>query len=290
MPCPLRLSLSLAVATLTLAGCGDTVNPGVSVLDAGSHADAGTPMDVVAPVDHGPPTLDSGCPAPQTITPAQVPGGFLAPSNVRFIRDIDGDTAIFSFAVQGETTVRFEWVNTEESHAPNPADNTAFGIATSAIVVRYLSTGGAFVVVRHASPTAPTMPNLDTFGRTLGLVFIDGELFQERLVREGLSRGPAPGQSPRHLGARAPDRLRRGLQPLDHRGHPRVSTQPLPQSAVLPLTPPSCGGQRRTFAPPGDEPPSRECTHAAGSSSSSSGSARTTLTPSCGDSSGAVPG
>ena len=187
MPCPLRLSLSLAVATLTLAGCGDTVNPGVSVLDAGSHADAGTPMDVVAPVDHGPPTLDSGCPAPQTITPAQVPGGFLAPSNVRFIRDIDGDTAIFSFAVQGETTVRFEWVNTEESHAPNPADNTAFGIATSAIVVRYLSTGGAFVVVRHASPTAPTMPNLDTFGRTLGLVFIDGELFQERLVREGLS-------------------------------------------------------------------------------------------------------
>ncbi len=187
MPCPRRLSLSIAAAMLALVGCGDSVNPGTSVLDAGPRADAATTIDVVSPIDRGPPTLDSGCPAPQTITPAQVPSGFLAPSDVRYIRDIDGDTAIFSFARQGETTVRFEWVNTEESHAPNSADNTAFGVATGASVVRYLAAGRAFVVVRRASPTAPTMPDLDNFGRTLGLVFVDGELFQGRLVREGLS-------------------------------------------------------------------------------------------------------
>ena len=31
------------------------------------------------------------------------------------------------------------------------------------------------------------MPDLDPFDRWLGLVFVDGELFETRLVREGLS-------------------------------------------------------------------------------------------------------
>lgn len=185
----LRLCASLLAPTLALVGCGDSVNPGTGVFDAGSATpDAGSPMDVQVAVDRGPPVLDSGCPTPQTITPAEVPAsGFLPPSNVRFIRSIDGDTAIFSFAIQGETTVRFEWVNTEESHAQVASENTAFGRATAVTVAGYLAAGRSFVVARQADERNATMPNLDTFGRTLGLVFVDGELFQQRLVREGLS-------------------------------------------------------------------------------------------------------
>ena len=97
----LRLCASLLAPTLVLVGCGDSVNPGTGVFDAGSTTpDAGSPMDVPVAVDRGPPVLDSGCPTPQTITPAEVPAsGFLAPSNVRFIRSIDGDTSIFSLSL-----------------------------------------------------------------------------------------------------------------------------------------------------------------------------------------------
>lgn len=183
----LRLCASLLAPALALAGCGDTVNPGTGVLDAGGVPDAGATMDVPAAVDRGPPLLDSGCPTPRPITVADVPSGFLAPSMVRYIRTVDGDTAHFSFAIIGESTVRFLWVNTEESHAQNPADNTAFGVQTAAAVTGYLGAGHDFVVVRQSDQRMPTTPNLDPYGRTLGLVFVDGQLFQERLVREGLS-------------------------------------------------------------------------------------------------------
>jgi len=185
----MRLSLSLFASVVALAGCGDDVPLNNTPRDAGAVVvDAGAPTDVpVAVVDSGPPVLDSGCPTPQRIAVSDTPAGFLPPSTVRFIRAIDGDTAIFSFAIQGETTVRFEWINTEESNSRDRTENTAFGVASAATVARYLAAGREFVVVRHASPRMPTMPDLDNFGRTLGLVFVDGELLQQRIVREGLS-------------------------------------------------------------------------------------------------------
>ena len=186
----MRLTLRLCASLLgpALAGCGDSVNPGIGVVDAGGTPDAGAAMDVPVAVDRGPPVLDSGCPTPPAITPAQVPSsGFLPPANVRFVHERDGDTSVFSFAIIGETTVRFLWVNTEESVSQTASENTAFGAQTSVIVRGYLSRASAFVVSRQADERNATMPNLDPFGRSLGLVFVDGELFQQRLVREGLS-------------------------------------------------------------------------------------------------------
>jgi endonuclease YncB( thermonuclease family) len=179
-----RLSLTLLASALALVGCGDSVNLR-GTMDTGA-VDAGGAPDVTAPIDGGAPVTDSGCPTPRPITLADVPSGFLAPSSVRFIREIDGDTSIFSFAIQGETTVRFLWVNTEESVA-TASENTAFGALTSRIVRGYLDAGHEFVVVRRANATMPTMPDLDPYRRTLGLVFVDGQFFQERLVREGFS-------------------------------------------------------------------------------------------------------
>lgn len=176
----------LLVAAHALAGCSDPAPALPPIEDAGA-LDAGA-LDAGAMVDRGPPALDSGCPAPQRITPAEVPStGFLATSSVRYIRAVDGDTAHFSFPIIGETTVRFLWVNTEESHAQDPSENTAFGVETAATVARYFMGEHTFAVARQANSTMPMNPNLDPYGRTLGLVFMDGELFQQRLVREGLS-------------------------------------------------------------------------------------------------------
>ncbi|MDB4928980.1 MAG: nuclease [Myxococcaceae bacterium] len=186
MRAPLSLSIAVVASTIALAGCGDDLPPYTPAPDAG-FADTGAVVDVPAAVDRGPPQLDSGCPASRTITVADVPSGFLAPSMVRFVRELDGDTSKFSFAIMGETTVRFLWVNTEESVSSTASENTAFGRETSAIVGRYLAAGTAFVVVRQSSTRDPAMPALDPYARTLGLVFVDGELFQQRLVREGLS-------------------------------------------------------------------------------------------------------
>lgn len=174
-------------STLALAGCGDEVPMGPGPLDAGGDApDAGDAMDAPAdvPVDRGPPVLDSGCPAPQQMTPAQVPAGFLTPMTVPLLNSIDGDTSEFSFAILGRTTVRYLWVNTEESRG---AETTAFGMMTSRRVAAYLSGAHTFVVAPRNSMRRPGMHDTDGFGRSLALVFVDGELLQQRLVREGLS-------------------------------------------------------------------------------------------------------
>ena len=189
----MRFATSLFLAlSASLVGCGSPLDsPPVPSRDAGfdlgAH-DAGSPdaPDVVVPVDTGPPPVDSGCPAPRAVTPADATAGFLAPSTVFYIRDVDGDTAHFRLTGV-DLTVRFLWVNTEESHAQNPADDTAFGVLTGDVVAGYLAAGHEFVLVREASTTNTTMPSLDAYGRTLSLVFVDGTLFQERLVREGYS-------------------------------------------------------------------------------------------------------
>lgn len=131
-----------------------------------------------------PPLVDSGCPAPADIGPTPAPARFLEPRTVPLLRNTDGDTAHFGFPIVGDVTVRMVWVNTEESHGDRTTD---FGVMTAATVARYLNEAREIVVTREEDTAHPGQPNLDTYGRTLALVYVDGTSFQVRLVREGLS-------------------------------------------------------------------------------------------------------
>lgn len=136
------------------------------------------------PPDMGPALADSGCPAPSPLGPADVPSGYLPAETVRFDHAADGDTATFGFPTSGEHTVRFLYVNTEESHG---AETTDFGIQTGRLVQSRFEAATEVVVVVREQPGSPGQPNLDPFDRWLGLVFLDGELFETTLLREGLT-------------------------------------------------------------------------------------------------------
>lgn len=182
-----------AFALLFSISACDAINstPGVSgdasvALDASldGAADAVTPRDAGAPEV----VLDSGCPAPARITIAQLPArGFLAPVRARYVRAVDGDTAHFAIPITGEIDVRMLWVNTEESHAQNPADNTAFGVATANWAMATMPTVTEYYLAFQEDSARPGQPSLDPYMRRLALVFADGELWQTRLIREGWS-------------------------------------------------------------------------------------------------------
>ncbi len=169
-----------ALSALLLAGqaCKDasTDVPVAHDEDAGGGDGGGVTGDA------GP--QDSGCPPPKKLSPSDLGKGFTAPQAVTLIRDIDGDTAHFKFPDGTDTDVRFLWVNTEESKTDA---TTAFGIKTGDVVKGYLEVAKDIIVVPQENPKKPGTPNLDPYGRTLGLVFADGDLFQTRLVREGWS-------------------------------------------------------------------------------------------------------
>jgi micrococcal nuclease len=152
---------------------GGTLEDGATPTDDGS-----TPAPDAEPVDV--PFVPSGCPAPATIAPTPTISGFLPAVNVDFVRTVDGDTA--HFMVNGtETVVRFIYLNAEETHG---AETTAFGLATVPIVDRMLRSSRLQISPQRATNGQPMT---DTFGRTLALVFTNGELVQTRIVREGLS-------------------------------------------------------------------------------------------------------
>lgn len=168
------VTVALAAAVL-VAGCGPT--PGQSNLDSdGGEVDAapdGPVEDVLA---------DSGCPAPAKITPAMVPSGYLPAQRANLGYSIDGDTAKYHL-VSGEHTVRYLFVNTEESSG---AETTAFGVKTKDVIAGWLQAATDIQVAARQGKTAGT-PDLDPYGRWLALIFVDGELLQTRLVREGYS-------------------------------------------------------------------------------------------------------
>jgi endonuclease YncB( thermonuclease family) len=170
----------VAGAAATLGGaCTDATTALPGVVDSGSE-------DASADAAKGDASVSkSQCPAPKVVAPDDVGAGYLKPETVTFVRDVDGDTAHFKFATRGELDVRFLYINTEESKSQTPGANTAFGAETSKVVDGYLKAGTAFVVALQADTKNPTQPNLDPFGRALGLIFVDGDLFQTRLVREG---------------------------------------------------------------------------------------------------------
>jgi endonuclease YncB( thermonuclease family) len=168
----------LAGTAGTLGGaCNDATTPLPVAADSGA---ADTSSDDASSGDSA--VSKSQCPAPKSVAPDAVGAGYLKPETVTLVRDIDGDTAHFKFATRGELDVRFLYVNTEESKT---TETTAFGIETGKVVDGYLKAASEIVVVIQADNKNPTQPNLDPFGRTLGLVFVDGDLFQTRLVREG---------------------------------------------------------------------------------------------------------
>lgn len=159
-----------------LVGCGsssqDSADAGEdAVVDSAPAAEAG--FDA---------TPDSGCPAPTTITPEMVPAGYLPVERVNLNYGVDGDTAHFYFA-SGDHTVRYLYVNTEESSG---AETTEFGKSSKALMAKWLADAKEIKVAVRQGSTAGS-PDLDPYGRWLGLVFVDGELVQTRLVREGHS-------------------------------------------------------------------------------------------------------
>jgi micrococcal nuclease len=185
---PLRTTLFapwiVAIATLCTVACRDPIPlggdgfgvPMTDGADSDAVADTGGPPDSAM-------LRDGGCAPPADLSPSQLPAGYLRPEVVRFARGVDGDTAHFTFP-SGEQIVRFLYVNTEESHGDRTTD---FGIATASIVEGYLNNAHEIVVAVREDTQTRGQPDLDPYGRWLGLVFVDGTLFETRLVREGLS-------------------------------------------------------------------------------------------------------
>lgn len=201
MRASIPLLISLGVVAVAGGGCRDPLAPlptrdasiDVDLVRDASALDAPT-VDVDAgevAIDSGVPREDSGggasrCPAPSRIAPGDVRASiYLDPVVVTLTRPVDGDTAHFLFPDGvGDHTVRFLNVNTEESYGDATTD---FGIETKAVVRRYLEAATEIVVQRGNSRSMPGTPQLDPYDRWLSLVYVDGELLQTRLIREGWS-------------------------------------------------------------------------------------------------------
>lgn len=176
----LRLRATVLVAVVGLGcllGCQASAEEAAADADVADAADEAAtdaaPADAVVP---------SGCPAPPVVTPATVPAGYLPVERVNLNYDVDGDTAHFYFA-SGDHIVRYLYVNTEESSG---AGTTEFGKQSKVVMAKWLQEAKDIkVAVRQGSKAGS--PDVDPYGRWLGLVFVDGELLQTRMVREGLT-------------------------------------------------------------------------------------------------------
>lgn len=144
-------------------------------------ADAGTPEE-----DAGEDAAPACGPA-KDVTGADVGAGFLAPTDADFLFVTDGDTAHFTWKGQ-DRTFRFLYVNTEETSG---AERTAFGDASRDFVKGWFdgakAAGKIFQVAPQEHPARPGQPNFDPYNRVLALVFVDGVLAQQRIIREGWS-------------------------------------------------------------------------------------------------------
>ncbi len=147
----------------------------------GAPANQASGQDLAAPADLA--FVPSGCPAPPVVTPGDLPAGYLPAQSVQLDYTVDGDTAHFLY-VDGARISRFLWINTEESHG---AETTDFGVATVPVVDGWLKAAQKIEVAFQRDSQNPTQPRLDPYDRYLSLVFVDGELLQTRIVREGYS-------------------------------------------------------------------------------------------------------
>lgn len=113
-------------------------------------------------------------PLVETPAPLPVPAG----QNARVMRVIDGDT-ITVLIGDAEMTLRLIGVDTPETVAPNQPVG-CYGPEASAFT-RAALTGKQVILEQDVSET-------DRFGRLLRYVWLDGQLFNETLVREGYAQ------------------------------------------------------------------------------------------------------
>jgi endonuclease YncB( thermonuclease family) len=169
-----RILLSSSLLALALAVSACVVDDRVDM-----GPDPGATVD--RQPDLAPPPIPSGCPTPPEVTPANLPAGYFPAEPARLIRTVDGDTAHFEIA-SGEVTVRFLWVNTEETHG---SDATAFGTVAANIVKGWLEAATAIQIA--PGRTSSGAIQRDPYDRTLALIFVDGKLLQSRMTEEGVS-------------------------------------------------------------------------------------------------------
>jgi endonuclease YncB( thermonuclease family) len=163
----------LAVAVLAIVGGG---------CEPGEMQPGPMPSPTGDEPDLAPPPVPSGCPAPPVVTPANMPPDRYFPAEqARLIRTVDGDTAHFEIP-SGEVTVRFLWVNTEETHG---AETTAFGSVAADTVKRWLEAAQSIQVA--PGKTSRGQIQRDPYDRMLALIFVDGTLLQSRMTEEGIS-------------------------------------------------------------------------------------------------------
>lgn len=91
----------------------------------------------------------------------------------------DGDTAHFSPGFEGNQRMRFLGVDTPETH---PVVEP-WGLEAKDYVIGMLTQPGVEIYVQ----SDPAIGAVDTYGRTLGLVWVNGELLNYLVVRNGYS-------------------------------------------------------------------------------------------------------
>jgi endonuclease YncB( thermonuclease family) len=169
------------VAALAAGGCRRTPGGDGPGADAGRDTGAGE-LDAGGVADAGM-LRDGGCPAPETISTDEIPARYLPAMPAELLETVDGDTArVYTRGVS--TTLRFLHVNTEESGGP---EMTPFGRYSSSVVAGWLRAAVRIDVAPQDDPRSPGNPDLDPYDRWLSLIFLDGELLQTRIIREGLS-------------------------------------------------------------------------------------------------------
>ena len=99
---------------------------------------------------------------------------------VQLSKHIDGDTSKF-FLDDQEITVRYLLIDTPETVKPNTAVQP-FGSEASSRTKELLETASVIEIMLDKGNAK------DKYDRFLAYVFIDGELLQDILVREGLAR------------------------------------------------------------------------------------------------------
>jgi len=194
----MRLAPFASLFTLAaLAACrADPIDPSSPGPSASASATPSTeaprdaapvePRDGSAPADAATdaPVVARDCPAPARLGLSDVPAGYLRPVKVTIASVSDGDSGRYDFPNAPSQGVRMLYVNTEESFG---AEMTTFGVQTKATVVKWITDAkDIHLAVRETSPGSG-LPDSDPYDRWLALMFLDGELLQTRLVREGLS-------------------------------------------------------------------------------------------------------
>lgn len=195
-----RLAVLPLLAAVAACNSASTVTPAPTPPVTGDELPVDEPGATTGDPDAGKATADGGstepvsCPAPSKIAPAKF-DGYLAAAVVTFHRGVDGDTAHFDFPSEPDQVVRFQFINAEETSGDNKTD---YGLETSAIVTDILRDATSIAIALQETAPGSGLPNHDDFGRLLGLVFVDGDLLQTKIVRDGRSPyfaryGCAPG-------------------------------------------------------------------------------------------------